>query len=263
MFGVPLLRASQSSGRAEKAASLCLTGKNFQSPAEAAKVLHRAADSVLLRGSKVETGRVSNPANAFEAQRPGTAAIGAALLHLEKCSKEKTSRLEAGTSAKMDDASIEGSWRLIYSISKRAQRALSERLSEESSDVNIRAGMYFPLEARIHFRTEPESPYHVRFVMNEAYLPLHLLGIQFAGPCVFMKKYNRLLFDFCELRLQSFGLLSPGVRYKKHEPRLEELSLQHRRRLPFFTFFYTDSFILAGRGRGGGLALWAEESDQN
>jgi hypothetical protein len=261
MFAVCLLGPNSSNARAKKVLGTIKGETSFSSSVEAVKVLTLAAESTLYRKNPTGTTQFSDSTIVSKEERPDTSTTGIALLLLERLCKLEKARCELEQEERLSETKIQGSWRLIYTIGKPAQKALLERMQKGSQESGFRAGMYFPLEARIQFSSESKSPGQLRMITNEAYVLFHSLGIQFAGPCAFQKQQSRLLFDFCEWRLQMLGLWSPSIQYKKWEPRLEELNLHQRRRLPFFTFFYTDAFILAGRGRGGGLALWAKEEE--
>lgn len=260
MFSVALLRASSSSRTPWKAVRASPRRAGFEAPKEAVQVLHAAAGSVLSRSLHYNTTESAAAPAVFRAPAPDVTSVGTALLFLERWVKAGKSGQSGEPAGLWTEKELEGSWRLVYSIQKSAQNSLSERLRRGELPSSLRAGLYFPLEARIQFSVENHGSVIARAVTNEAHLPFRLAGIKFAGPWMFEPKQRRLMFDFCEFRLHLMGATLPRIRIKKWPTSLEALDLKDRRRLPFFTFFFVDSRILAGRGRGGGLALWARES---
>lgn len=171
-------------------------------------------------------------------QRPSTTAVTAALLAMEKATKE--------TRQDITPASLCGTWRLCFSAGKKARYHAGQPTGN---------GFYVPkiAIAQITFTQNPAESNRLT-VANE--LRVGPLNIRFTGPARYPGKKNLLVFDFTHLEIRCFGLrlYQGAVAAKKYQEQSFETTAIAK--LPFFAFFAATESYIAARGRGGGLAIW-------
>ncbi|MEM9006625.1 MAG: hypothetical protein AAGE59_24245 [Cyanobacteria bacterium P01_F01_bin.86] len=184
---------------------------------------------------------VANAVKAFcthQSQRPDGKAVTAALLELEKVTKQSRQAIKR--------ESLLGTWRLCFSAGKQARYQSGKPMG---------SGFYIPkiAIAQITFAPDPENPEQLT-VANE--LCVGPFQIRFTGPARYPGKKNLLAFDFIyiEVRCLSLPLYRGAVGAKKRQGQsFEDIAIA---KLPFFAFFTATENYIAARGRGGGLAIW-------
>lgn len=186
---------------------------------------------------------VSQAAHAFThaaAQRPDGRALTAALLTLEKTTKQTRHALPV--------EALLGTWQLCFTAGKKAKYQAGQPIG---------SGFYIPqwAIARITFAAHDahESPLRIT---NQ--LQIGPLKIQFTGPARYPGQKNLLAFDFTHLEVACFGVaIYQGAvgRKKRAGQAFAEMKIAQ---LPFFAFFAATEDYVAARGRGGGLAVWVK-----
>ncbi|MBD1995016.1 hypothetical protein H6G00_00005, partial [Leptolyngbya sp. FACHB-541] len=84
--------------------------------------------------------------------------------------------------------------------------------------------------------------------------------LRFTGPAKYLDKKNLLAFDFTQVQFElgERSLFTADFRGGKAKvAAFEQIAIA---KLPFFAFFLVTEEFIAARGRGGGLALWIQES---
>ncbi|KAK4534544.1 hypothetical protein CDCA_CDCA02G0569 [Cyanidium caldarium] len=206
-----------------------------------------------------EAAAVSSPL-----RRPNRAAVAAALARLDAACRR--GRADANRSSEWQAPPTDqllGEWRLVFTLNKRGQAMLKERASTAGPWWST-PGMYFPLRAGLIIQAPPggatDGHAAAGVIRNQAWLPGRCLGIEFEGPWRFQPEHARLQFNFYRMYVHALGTAYGPFAVAGGKQALEDEDARTQRcRLPFFTFFHVDQRVLAGRGRGGGLALWARE----
>lgn len=186
-------------------------------------LLEQAAQAILQRG-------VSKP--------PGDKLV-TALLALEK-------------EARYDKSShcfreLVGNWRLCFITGTKKAR--------NRAGIVLGAGRYlFPgIKIEIRFQETTQDQGEIENIVQVGTVRLSV-----KGPAKFLSKKNLLAFDFTQMRVQILGIsLYNG--YIRGGKTSEENFFQKRiGQQAFFAYFVINPQILAARGKGGGLALWAK-----
>jgi hypothetical protein len=167
--------------------------------------------------------------------RPSTADLVLALLQVEKANRGRSFSSEA----------LLGEWRLFF----------SSRGKVKLGDAGLR-GFYLPswLPAQIAFgpNQRDEAPLEVT---NR--VMVGLINLKLTGPARFSEKKNLLAFDFTRLEVKVLGQVVYNGKFPS--PRKNQIFMDIPvGKLPFFAFFEVSDRLIAARGRGGGLAIWAK-----
>jgi hypothetical protein len=170
-------------------------------------------------------------------QRPSGKAVTAALLAAEKTAKQQ--RLILPPEA------LYGTWRLCFSAPRKPHYHAGEPVGN---------GFYVPALAVAQISFQPAAG---RLAIDNQ-LQVGPLTVAFAGPAKALGRQNLLAFDFNQLAVKLFGaqLYSGAVRSQAAKSGPFEAAPIGK--LPFFAFFLAEPGYIAARGRGGGLALWAQ-----
>ncbi len=181
------------------------------------------------------------------AQRPASAVVLTALLQAEKEAKAQKQRYN------LDQ--LTGTWRLCFITgTQKAQQRAGKVLG---------TGRYVPSWIRIQLvyatNSGPEvpetPPLAVAQIQNQ--VQLGALHLTLTGPAKFLSPKNILAFDFTRIQVQVFNrnLYSGFIRGGA----TSEADFYQERvgKQAFFAYFLVRQTIIAARGRGGGLALWA------
>lgn len=172
-------------------------------------------------------------------QRPDGVTLTAALLAAERTAKHQHWMLKP--------EALHGTWRLCFTAPKQP----NYRSGQPTGN-----GFYLPrwVNAAISLDPNPDadSPLAIR---NQ--LQIGPLNLTFSGPARFNPKQNLLLFDFTHLQLALGGRVVLQTPVRGGEAKRSQFAQTGVSKLPFFGFFAVTDRVIAARGRGGGLALWA------
>ena len=193
-------------------------------------VLERAAEFVL----------------AGEKNPPPPAEVVAALLSAERKSRQTRSRYEF--------AQLIGDWRLCFVTGTKKTR--------QKAGIAIGAGRYIPqwVTIQLSYRRS-QSEQNLSFECGEIANSVKIgpLQLNLTGPVKFLDPKNIVAFDFTQIKagLGSQSLYQGEMRGgQKKEEEFYQKSIAKQ---PFFAYFLIQENLIAARGRGGGLALWARK----
>lgn len=179
-----------------------------------------------------------------KSDRPEAKEVVKALLQAEKAAKQQklVYPLE----------SLFGQWRLCFTAPKNAHF---------KSGVALGKGLYVPQIAPAQISFHSSQNLGEAGITNS--LQFGSLQLKLTGPARYLDKKNLLMFDFTlvEILLFNRAIYSGGFRGGK----LKDADFYKRSvaKAPFFAFFRVTEDFIAARGRGGGLALWVKENQQN
>ena len=176
-----------------------------------------------------------------------TQALLTLLLDLEKI---------AGPHSSNTFADFAGTWRLCF--------VTGTQKPHQSQNKVIGKGYYIPRWAKLQLVYSPGNPTEygpqdsdqIGQIANQVHWGgLHL---SLTGPTRCWTKKNIMVFDFTRLEFKVFG----KTVYKGfiRGGRMSEKTFwdEHVRTQAFFVYFLIHDQVLAARGRGGGIALWAK-----
>ena len=167
-----------------------------------------------------------------------------ALLELEKSSKkEKIS---------YDFANLIGCWQLRFVTGTNKFR--------QKAGIALGKGRYIPrfIKIKISYQKDNDSANTGRVTNSVKLAPLDL---SLSGPVEFISPKNILAFDFTQITAKIFGQTVYDGYIKKGAVREKDF---HRAKLAeraFFTYFVIQKNAIAARGKGGGLALWIKNRE--
>ncbi len=171
--------------------------------------------------------------------KPPATDLVTALLDLEKQTRQDKD------SHQFSD--LVGTWRLCFITGTKKAR--------NRAGIVLGAGRYLfaPIKIEIAFQNTTAEQGTVNNVVQ-----VGLVTLSVSGPAKFQSKKNLLAFDFTQIQLQVVGIpiykgyIRGG---KASEEKFYETNIAKQ---AFFAFFAIQPEIIAARGRGGGLALWAK-----
>jgi hypothetical protein len=140
-----------------------------------------------------------------------------------------------------------GSWQLRFVTGTKKVR--------QQAGVVLGSGQYLPNWVKIRLSYEADTDNRGRMINQ---VSVGALTLVVSGPCRWQSPRNLLAFDFTHLaiRLGGFnlfqGFLGNG---KEREDRFFQSSIGKQ---AFFVFFLLEERVIAARGKGGGLAIWAK-----
>jgi hypothetical protein len=189
--------------------------------------------------------------------KPDREQVVEALLEAEKTAKQ--------TKQRYSFSQLLGTWRLCFITGTKKTR--------QRAGIVLGAGRYLPsfIQIQISYSLDDENNDNFNDIETgrvENTVNLGGLKLSLTGPVKFLAKKNILAFDFTYLRVQLGGIkLYEGYirNGKTTEANFYQESVGKQ---AFFAYFLvsdcaprTDKVdrIIAARGRGGGLALWAKE----
>ena len=163
---------------------------------------------------------------------------------------------------KVASADLNGKWRLVYT---GGTKKVAANLNKAGF-----GGSYFPVSAIQSFDIENQR------IRNGIYLgPINFF---FDGPFIWREKLSMLEFTFTKVSLQ-LGNANP-VEFDIDDGKWDAVKVAEQQASdgggkiengdkkaakpganPFFKFVFADDAVIAARGRGGGLALWAKEGE--
>jgi len=175
--------------------------------------------------------------------RPAAKAVVAALLEAEKSAKN--ARLTYPVDLLL------GEWQLRFATGTRKLR---------QGGIALSSGFYLPgfVQAQIGFERLAEPPDALR-ITNQ--LQAATLCIQITGPARYSTPKNLLAFDFTQMELSLLRQLFYRGQFRGGQAKTDAFDQTPIAKLPFFSFFLITAELIAARGRGGGLAIWARIRD--
>ena len=114
------------------------------------------------------------------------------------------------------------------------------------------------MQAQIGFERLAEPPDTLR-ITNQ--LQATTLRFQITGPARYSTPKNLLAFDFTQMELSLLGRLLYRGQFRGGQAKTDAFDQTPIAKLPFFSFFFITAELIAARGRGGGLAIWARARD--
>jgi hypothetical protein len=174
--------------------------------------------------------------------RPDPAMVVAALLQAEKAAKRQRSTYPL--------ESLLGQWRLCFTTGTRKLR--------RNSGIALGKGFYLPRFSPAQIKFEQVAIASPLAASNQ--IQLGGFKLRFTGPAKYLGKKNLLAFDFTQVQFElgDRSLFTADFRGGKAKmAAFEQIAIA---KLPFFAFFLVTEEFIAARGRGGGLALWIQES---
>ena len=183
--------------------------------------------------------------------RPATGEVVDRLLQLEKIAKK------AKTAYPFEQ--LLGTWRLCFITGTQKTR---QRLG-----TTLGAGRYLPRWVTIQIaytRADqstpgPDSPLERGQVVNS--VTLGAVQLSLSGPTQFSAPQNILAFDFTHLTLGAFGRTLYRGTIRGGQTAEVSFYTEPISQQAFFAYFLLSETLMAARGRGGGLALWAKQDD--
>lgn len=169
--------------------------------------------------------------------------VGAKDLALALIDLEKESKSKAGTPAPDETwlktmggtASPGKMWRLVFTSNGKMDPAKA-------------SGSYFPIPARQRFDAQAMEIENGVFFGPIGYLT-------FTGPFSFKSRRLSFLFHTLTLKLGPLPEFKFNIMPEKDKGRKPGEGAEGRKD-PFFVWLYADEEVIAGRGRGGGVAFW-------
>ncbi|GFE71137.1 hypothetical protein [Chroococcus sp. FPU101] len=183
-------------------------------------------------------------ANAFLYQstdQPTPNTIVDALLDEEKTAKKNKNSVTL--------KQLEGSWRLFFVTGTKKTR--------DRAGIILGSGKYIPKWVKIYLLYSQNHNNEIGTIGNS--VSLGTLKLLLNGPMKILPNKNIVVFDFTRLTIQVLGqkIFSGYVRGdQKNEDNFTQASIQKQ---AFFSYFAISDKIIAARGKGGGLAIWAKE----
>ena len=174
---------------------------------------------------------------------PNPSELVEALLDLEKSArKEKIS---------YDLASLVGCWQLRFVTGTNKFR--------QKAGIALGKGRYIPkfIRITISYQQDTDSA-NTGNVTNS--VKLAALDLSLSGPVEFISPKNILAFDFTRIKAKIFGQTVYDGYIQKGAMREKDFYRAKLGNRAFFTYFVIQENAIAARGKGGGLALWVKNS---
>lgn len=183
-------------------------------------------------------------------EKPNSSMIAETLIRCENQAKK--------TKEKHNFESLVGTWRLCWVSG-------TQKIRKQAGFVKG-SGLYIPsfLNLQIIYSRSPhpfltiEKPPEIDAGIIQNCVKLNQFNLTLTGPAKFLDKKNILAFDFTYVTSKLFGLnlydgKMPGTASNSAQFYQDSIKKQ-----AFFAFFIITPNLIAARGRGGGLALWAK-----
>ena len=178
--------------------------------------------------------------------KPSPATVVAALLEAEK--RAKQNKIRYGFEQ------LIGNWRLCFITGTKKTR--------QKAGIVLGAGRYIPeWVAKIQIAysaqavAEGEEDREKGRVENS--VQVGAIKLTLSGPTKFLVNKNILAFDFTRITVKLLGKTVYQGFIRGGEAREAEFFSLSVGKQAFFAYFLVEDGIIAARGRGGGLALWA------
>ncbi|MGB7892930.1 MAG: hypothetical protein WCF82_13655 [Microcoleus sp.] len=177
--------------------------------------------------------------------KPSPDAVVAALLEAEKNARKNKIRYSF--------EQLIGNWQLCFITGTKKTR--------QKAGIVLGAGRYIPqwiAKIQIAYLAEPvaegETPSETGRVENS--VQVGAIELTLSGPTKFLPN-NILAFDFTRITVKLLGKTVYQGFIRGGESREAEFFSLSVGKQAFFAYFLVENGIIAARGRGGGLALWA------
>lgn len=191
-------------------------------------------------------------ANSFltqSADKPVPETIVEFLLNEEKAAKKAKNSISL--------KQLEGSWRLCFITGTKKTR--------ERAGIILGSGKYTPNWVKFYISyssdsATPNQESETGTIGNS--VDLGGLKLSLNGPMKILPNKNIVVFDFTRMTLQVFNqkIFSGYIRGgKKNEENFYQAKINKQ---AFFSYFAISDKIIAARGKGGGLAIWAKEEQK-
>lgn len=194
-------------------------------------VIEKAAES------KIENGRIN---------LPNSSKLVETLVSLEKSVKKKTSNYGL--------KNLVGCWNLRFITGTKKSR--------QKAGIALGAGRYIPkfITIQIVYEQDSTNANHGK-VTNSVQFAFFQLSL--SGPIKFISPKNILAFDFAKLKLEILGVKLYDNYVSNGEQREKDFYQNKLANQAFFSYFLIQENAIAARGKGGGLALWVKNSEDN
>lgn len=154
--------------------------------------------------------------------------------------------------------SLVGTWRLCWVSGTQKLR--------KQAGVFMGSGLYIPgfVNIKIIYSQYPNSrllinpPPEIDAVIIQNCVHFNGLNLTLTGPTKFIDKNNILAFDFTHLTAKLWGLNLYEGKMPGTPSNTEQFYQDSIKKQAFFAFFVITPNLIAARGRGGGVALWAK-----
>ncbi|PZD75315.1 hypothetical protein C1752_00505 [Acaryochloris thomasi RCC1774] len=183
------------------------------------------------------------------AERPAPDAVREACLEAENISRH--SRESHGFDQ------LVGDWRLCF--------ITGTKKTQKKAGPVMGAGRYLPKLASISLsytpREQPAENSGEKFTAGTIANDIKFLGIHLSvsGPAKFLSPQNIMAFDFTRMAVRVYGVKLFDSFIRKGEASEAKFYQRKVGQQAFFAYFLICDTVLAARGRGGGLAVWARE----
>ena len=183
------------------------------------------------------------------ADRPSAAAVRTACLEAEKDGRR--------SKGKYSFDQLVGNWRLCF--------ITGTKKTQKKAGPVMGAGRYLPKLANISLsytpREQPEETSGETFTAGTIANDIKLLGLHLSvsGPAKFLTPQNILAFDFTRMAVRVYGLQLFNGFIRNGEASEARFYQRKVSQQAFFAYFLIRETVIAARGRGGGLAMWARE----
>lgn len=191
-------------------------------------------------------------ANSFitqSANKPVPETIVEILLDKEKVAKKAKNTISL--------KQLEGSWRLCF--------ITGTKKSSDHAGIILGSGKYTPNWVTFYISYSSDSTtlnqeVETGTIGNSVHLGA--LKLLLNGPMKILPNKNIVVFYFTRMTLEFFGkkIFSGYIRGgKKNKENFEKAKIKKQ---AFFSYFAISDKIIAARGKGGGLAIWAKEEQK-
>ena len=178
---------------------------------------------------------------------PTTSDVVDALLAAEKAAKKEKINYSF--------TDLLGRWNLRFITGTKKTR--------EKAGIVLGVGQYIPqlIKIQIIYQREDEQMPNAGRVKN--CVKFAFFNLSLTGPVKFIDKKNILAFDFTTMTVSIFGLKLYDGYIKRGKIKEAEFYQTKISQQAFFSYFLIQKNLIAARGRGGGLALWSREINEN
>lgn len=177
--------------------------------------------------------------------KPSSNAVVEALIAAEKNAKK--------TKTRYSFEQLTGNWQLCFITGTKKTR--------KKAGIVLGAGRYIPqwiAQIQIAYSAAPgaEAEKNSNVGQVENSVKVGTMELTLSGPTKFLPN-NILAFDFTRIAVKLLGKTVYKGYIRGGEAREAEFLSLSVAKQAFFAYFLVENGIIAARGRGGGLALWA------
>ena len=134
--------------------------------------------------------------------------------------------------------------------------------TQKKAGIVLGSGRYIPqfIKIQIVYDRARQNTENTGRVTNSVKTALGSLTL--TGPIKFIVTKNILAFDFTTIKIKLFGIQLYNGYIKNGLEKEAEFHRQLLKHQAFFSYFFISENAIAARGRGGGLALWTREKQE-